>query len=40
MAEENISQDFRLKNTGKTKKYFVEEIEQNELMSKKQTKTI
>ena len=36
MAEENISQDFRLKNTGKTKKYFVEEIEQNELMSKKQ----
>ena len=35
MAEENISQDFRLKNTGKTKNYFVEEIEKNELTSKK-----
>ena len=29
MAEENLSQEFRLKN------YFLEEIEQNELMSRK-----
>ena len=31
MIEENISQEFRLKNTDKTRDYFVEEIDQNEL---------
>ena len=38
MVEENISQEFRLKNIDKTKKYFLEEIEQNELMSRKHKK--
>ena len=35
MAEEKISQEFRLKNLNKTKNYFVEDIEQNELISTK-----
>ena len=35
MVEENISQEFRLKNIDETKNYFVEEIEQNEWMSNK-----
>ena len=34
MSEENISQEFRLKNIDETKNYFIEEINQNELMSK------
>ena len=34
MAEENISQEFRLKNIDETINYFLEEIKQNELMSK------
>ena len=34
----NISQGFRLKNINKTRNYFLEEIEQNELMSKKHQK--
>ena len=38
MGEENISQEYRLKNIDKTRNYFVEEIEQNELMSKKHKK--
>ena len=38
MLEGNISQQFRLKNIGKTRKYFVEEIGQNELISKKHKK--
>ena len=38
VGEENISQEFVLKTTDKEKKYFFEEIEQNELMSKKQKK--
>ena len=38
MAEENISQEFRLKNIDETKNYFHEGIEQNELMSRKQKK--
>ena len=38
MIEENISQEFRLKNTDETKNYFLEEMEQNELMSKKHKK--
>ena len=35
MVEENISQEFRLKNINETKNYLLEEIEQNEFMSKK-----
>ena len=35
MAEENISQEFRLKIIGETKNYLIEEINQNEYMSKK-----
>ena len=35
MVEENISQEFRLKNTKETRNYVIEEINQNELMSKK-----
>ena len=34
MAEENISHEFRLKNIDETRN-FLEEIKQNELMSKK-----
>ena len=34
MSEENISQEFRLKNIDETKNYFIEEINENELMSK------
>ena len=38
MAEENISQEFRLKNIDETRNYLIEEINQNELMSKKHKK--
>ena len=38
MAEENISQEFILKNINKTRNYFLEEIKQNELISKKHKK--
>ena len=38
IVEENISKEFRLKNIDKTRNYFLEEIEQNELMSKKHIK--
>ena len=38
MAEENINLEFWLKNMYKARSYFLEEIEQNELMSKKQKK--
>ena len=38
MIEENVSQEFRLKNIDGTGNNFLEEIEQNELMSKKQKK--
>ena len=34
MVEKNISQEFRFKNT-ETKNYFLEEIKQSELMSRK-----
>ena len=34
MVEVNIYQEFRLKNVGETRNYFLEEIEQNELMHK------
>ena len=35
MSKENIIQEFRLKNVDQTKNYFVGEIEENELMSRK-----
>ena len=35
MVEENISQQFRLKNIDETRNYLIEEIHRNELMSKK-----
>ena len=38
MVEENISQGFRLKNINETRSYFLEEIKQNELMSRKHKK--
>ena len=38
MLEENISQKFRLKNIYETRNYFIEEVNQNELMSKKHKK--
>ena len=38
MVEENISQEFRFKNIDETRNYFLEEIKQNELMSKKHKK--
>ena len=38
MVEENISQEFRLKSIDETRNYFLEEIKQNELMSKKHKK--
>ena len=36
MVEENISQEFRLKNIDVIRNYLIEEIKQNELISKKQ----
>ena len=38
MAEENISQEFRLKNIDETIIFFLEEIRQNELVSRKHKK--
>ena len=38
MVEENISQEFRLKNIDKTSNCFLEEIKQIELMNKKHKK--
>ena len=35
MTEENISQEFRLKNIDETRNYFLEEVKKNEVMSKK-----
>ena len=35
IAQENISQEFRLKNIDETRNYLIEEINRNELMSKK-----
>ena len=37
-TEENISQEFRLKNIDETRNYLIEEINRNELMSKKHKK--
>ena len=38
MVEQNISQEFRLKIIDKTRNYFIEEKNQNELMRKKYKK--
>ena len=38
MVEENISQEFKLKNNDEAKNYLIEEINQDELMSKKHEK--
>ena len=38
MVEENISQEFRFKNIDETRNYFLKEVEQNELMSRKYKK--
>ena len=38
MSEKNISQEFILKKIDETKNYFINEIIQNELMSKKYKK--
>ena len=38
MSEENISQDFRLKNKDEKGNYLIKEINQNELISKKHKK--
>ena len=38
MVEENISQKFRLKNIDEARNYFLEEIEQNKLLSKEYEK--
>ena len=38
MSEENITQEFRLKNIERTRNYLIKEINQNELMIKKYKK--
>ena len=38
VVEENIRQDFRLKNIDEIKNYFLKEIKQNELIRKKHKK--
>ena len=38
MVKENISQEFRLKNDGETRNYFIKEVEKNQSMSKKHKK--
>ena len=38
LAEENISQEFKFQNIDETRNYLTEEINQNELMSKKRKK--
>ena len=40
MKEKNISQEFRLKNIDETRNYFLEEIKQNELISRKYKKFV
>ena len=35
MSEDNINQEFRLKNMDETRNYLIEEINQNELISRK-----
>ena len=38
MGEEDITQEFRLRHVDNTRNYLAEEIEQNELVSKKHSK--
>ena len=38
MVKENVSQEFRLKNIKETRNYFLEDIEQNELIIREQKK--
>ena len=38
MSEEKKSQEFRLKNIGETRNYFLEEIKQNKLMNRNHKK--
>ena len=38
MSEENMSQEFRLKNIDETRNYLIDEIKQNELMNGKHKK--
>ena len=38
MVEKNINQEFRQKNIDETRNYLIEEINRNELMSKKHKK--
>ena len=38
MSEQNISQEFRLKNVDESRNYLIEEINRNDLMSKKYKK--
>ena len=38
MTQENINQEYRLKNIDERRNYFIKEINQNELMSKKHKK--
>ena len=38
MVQEKISHEFSFKNIDETRRYFLEEIEQNELMSRKYRK--
>ena len=38
MVEENITQKFRLKNIDQTRNYLIEQINRNELISKKHEK--
>ena len=38
MVEENISQEFKLKNIDQTRNYFFKGIEQNDLMNRKHKK--
>ena len=40
MVEENIRQEFRLKNIDETRNYFNKDINQNELKSRKQIKFV
>ena len=38
MVEENISQEFRLKNIDETRNYLIEKIKKNQLISRKYKK--
>ena len=38
MSEQNISQEFRLKNVDESRNYLIEEINRNDLMNKKYKK--